>query len=198
MTRSPATKSKPSATAGGWPIATATSKPAFCPRDMKQPASSSLPFRHACLPQPAGRPPRRLHVPPERHDQPGVSYYTPAYEADPGITWQLDSAATKLAPQQQRLLRLQTGRPYNPADHFSPTPTSRSRLPMAPNTCSASPAASSSKFSPPAKSCVFTDNAIVSTSGERIQFIRDASGRLSSLLGPDGTQLPTPTTLKGT
>ena len=31
-----------------------------------------------------------------RHDQTGVTYYTPAYTPDPGVDWQLSSASAVL------------------------------------------------------------------------------------------------------
>ena len=52
---------------------------------------------------------------PARHDVPGLTYYTPAWTADPGGDYTLASAAAELTRGGDRLYDLQTARPYNPA-----------------------------------------------------------------------------------
>src|SRR5262249_39967083 len=52
---------------------------------------------------------------PERHEQTGVVYYTPAWQADPGVDYQLNSAGAVLSKAGDRFYDIQTGQPYNPA-----------------------------------------------------------------------------------
>ena len=52
---------------------------------------------------------------PQRHDQAGITWYTPAYTADPGVPWQLDSADAVLIHGGNGFYSAQFGLPYNPA-----------------------------------------------------------------------------------
>jgi len=53
---------------------------------------------------------------PEKHVQSGVTYYTPEFVADPGVTYRLDSAYVVLSKGPNGYYELQTARPYNPAN----------------------------------------------------------------------------------
>src|SRR5262249_21542867 len=52
---------------------------------------------------------------PQRHEQTGVVYYTPAWQADPGVDYSLDSAGAVLTKAGDRFYEIQSGQPYNPA-----------------------------------------------------------------------------------
>src|SRR5207245_1907019 len=52
---------------------------------------------------------------PEEHQLPGLTFFTPAFVADPGVGWTLHSADAKLTLAGNRFYDLGTGRPYNPA-----------------------------------------------------------------------------------
>jgi hypothetical protein len=52
---------------------------------------------------------------PQKHELPGVTYYTPAFTADAGASWTLNAADRKLSLAGNRLFDLGTGLPYNPA-----------------------------------------------------------------------------------
>ena len=52
---------------------------------------------------------------PVKHQINGLTYYTPAYTADPGVTYTLDSAGGPLIQAGDRFYDLKTGLAYNPA-----------------------------------------------------------------------------------
>jgi hypothetical protein len=52
---------------------------------------------------------------PQKHELPGITYYTPAFTADAGASWTLNAADSKLSLAGNRLFDLGTGLPYNPA-----------------------------------------------------------------------------------
>ena len=61
---------------------------------------------------------------PVEHQQLGVVYYTPAWQADPGVTYTLSSAPAVLGAAVDRLYDLRTAQPYNPASgDFGPCST---------------------------------------------------------------------------
>ena len=52
---------------------------------------------------------------PVAHQQAGITYYTPAFQADPGVNWTLTSAGGVLTKAGDRFYDLRTAVPYNPA-----------------------------------------------------------------------------------
>ncbi len=126
---------------------------------------------------------------PQRHEVAGLTYYTPAWVADSGVDYTLESAQTLLVLVGNRLYDLKTGRPYNPTNgtfsdyEFTLTaPTGTVYRLSSARGVEEEIRSSGARF-------VYSDAGIVGPSGEMIQFVTDTSGNLLSVTTPDGTQI---------
>ena len=126
---------------------------------------------------------------PEKHELLGVTYYTPAFQADPGVDWRLDSAQTKLTRGPDGFYDLQTARPYHPANSWFVGPEYTLTGPDGTVYLLSTARGVEQQLLPNGARLVFTDNGIISSTGERVQFVRDAAGRVTTLEGPDGSRL---------
>src|SRR5262249_41645096 len=125
---------------------------------------------------------------PVRHELPGLVYYTPAWQADQGA-WKLDSVRTLLSVAGVRLYDLKTARPYNPA---GPAFEGAAYTLIGPDgTVYQLNAAGEvqQQVTPQGLRLFFSDSGITAPNGDAVQFIRDASTRLVSIIGPDGTRV---------
>ncbi len=126
---------------------------------------------------------------PQRHDQSGVTWYTPAYVADPGVTWRLDSAGAVLTRGGNGFYGAANGMPYNPASKlFS---GAEYTLTAPDGTLYEIDAARGVQQEdlPGGQHLYFSGSGITSDSGAAVTFIRDAQGRITTIQAPDGTRL---------
>ena len=113
----------------------------------------------------------------------------PAYTADPGVDWQLSSANAVLIRGGNGFYSAQTALPYNPASgQFSgpqytltgPDGTVYYLMPRA---------AWREEILPGGQKLYFSGSGITSSTGDACNFIRDAAGRITTIVAPDGTRL---------
>ena len=126
---------------------------------------------------------------PVRHDQPGVTWYTPAFTADPGVNWQLNSASAVLIRGGNGFYDAQTAVPYNPASGLFAGP--QYTLTGPDGTVYQINAASGvqEEILPGGQQLYYSGSGISSSSGGAIRFVRDASGRITSIEAPDGSRV---------
>jgi len=126
---------------------------------------------------------------PQMHEFAGITYYTPAWQADPGVTYSLESAHTLLILAGSKLYDLRTARPYNPAsgafgDHdFTLTAPDGTIYHLNADR------GVEEQIAPDGTHFVYSDSGIVGPSGQMIQFVKDGQGRISSIIAPDGTRV---------
>ncbi|MBD2200392.1 MULTISPECIES: CARDB domain-containing protein [Calothrix] len=122
---------------------------------------------------------------PQKQEIPGLIYYTPAWVADPGVNYTLQSADAMLTLAGNRLYELKTAQPYNPASN---TFTGHKYTLTAPDgTIYYLNAAGKVEEQITSNGVKFTysDSGITSSTGEVISFVHDAQGRLSKITAPD-------------
>ena len=126
---------------------------------------------------------------PQRHDQTGLTYYTPAYTADVGVNWQLDSAGGVLIRGGNGFYDAQTGLPYNPASgQFTGAQYTLTGPDGAVYYLSASLGVVE-EILPGGQKLYYSGSGITSSTGIGVSFIRDAAGKIASIEGPDGTRI---------
>jgi len=126
---------------------------------------------------------------PVKHQINGLTYFTPAYTADSGVTYTLTSAGGPLVQAGDRYYDLKTGLAYNPAAdlYFGPEYTLTApdgtiyHLSMASGV--------EDLVRPNGTRLVFGGSGITASTGESVEFVHDASGRITSISAPDGTQV---------
>jgi YD repeat-containing protein len=126
---------------------------------------------------------------PEKHLQSGITYYTPAYQADPEVNYQLDSAAAVLSKGSNGFYDVKTARAYNPASGFFDGP--EYTLTAADGTVYHLTTAGGvqDEILPGGAHLYFSDSGITSSTGEAVQFVHNAAGRVTTIIAPDGTRL---------
>ncbi|MBM3506116.1 MAG: hypothetical protein FJX65_20000, partial [Alphaproteobacteria bacterium] len=126
---------------------------------------------------------------PEKHEHPEITYYTPAYTADAGVDYRLDSARATLGRNPNGFYDLAAARPYNPASGRFDGPEYTLTAPDGTvYHLSAEDGVVEQRLTN-GNRLYFTDNTLISSTGEAVQFVRDAQGRISTLIGPDGTRI---------
>src|SRR5262249_41301387 len=126
---------------------------------------------------------------PVAHQQSGVTYYTPAWQADPRASYQLASADATLTLAVDRLYDLETARPYNPAsgdfgrEQFTLTAPDGTLYVLNARD------GVQEEVLPGGTRLHISDAGIVSSAGDQLIFVRDAQGRLTTVIAPDGTRL---------
>jgi YD repeat-containing protein len=126
---------------------------------------------------------------PQSHDIPGLTYYTPAYQADAGVDYTLSSAATLLTLADDRLYDLKTGQPYNPASGAFTDPEYTLTAPDGTQYRLSTAHGVEEEIRPDGTHLTYSDSGITGANGDTLQFIHDDQGRLSKLIAPDGTQV---------
>ncbi len=126
---------------------------------------------------------------PVRHDQAGVTWYTPAYVADAGVNWQLSSASAVLIRGGNGFYDAQNAIPYNPASGYFSGP--QYTLTGPDGTVYDINAASGvqEEILPGGQQLYFSGSGITSSTGGGVEFIRDAQGRITTIEAPDGTRV---------
>ncbi|MFM6897469.1 MAG: putative Ig domain-containing protein, partial [Microcystis panniformis] len=128
---------------------------------------------------------------PQRQEIPGLVYYTPAWVADTGVNYTLQSQNALLSLAGERLYELKTGQPYNLSSHAL-----AGKMPAPPAYILTAPDGTiyhldatgkvQAQITPNGVKLTYSDSGIISPSGESVSFIEDAEGRLSQISAPDG------------
>jgi YD repeat-containing protein len=126
---------------------------------------------------------------PVEHQQSGLVYYTPAWQADPGVAYTLSSAPALLSAAVDRLYDLRTGQPYNPASgDFGPVQYTLT-APDGTVYYLSTQKGLREEVLPGGTTLTFSGSGIVSSTGQALTFVHDAQGRLTKVIAPDGTQV---------
>ncbi|WP_334407672.1 Ig-like domain-containing protein [Bradyrhizobium sp. AZCC 2289] len=124
---------------------------------------------------------------PVKHQIPGLIYYTPAFVADPGVTWTLDSAATQLTRVGNRFYDLQTGAPYNPAGRDTSAQYTLTSPDGTSYEIDASLGVSAIVFTDGVR-LIVAESGIYAPNGDAISFVGGSNG-ITKVIGPDGDQV---------
>ncbi len=125
---------------------------------------------------------------PVRHDEPGVTYFTPAWEILPESApgWTLETTGLKLMKAGSLFFELSTGRPYNPASPFFQGEDFALNGPDGTRYGVDIHLGIISQKAPGGTTIYVGDSGLVTTSGEAIQFVYDNAGRIDRVVAPDG------------
>jgi len=126
---------------------------------------------------------------PEKHELPGITYYTPAFTADAGVSWTLNAINSKLSLAGNRLFDLGTGLPYNPA--LAAGGEAQLVLTAPDGTAYHLDAAHgvTAIVASSGKRLVVSDSGIVAANGDSVRFVSNADGQLASISGPGGERI---------
>jgi YD repeat-containing protein len=126
---------------------------------------------------------------PIAHAQTGLTYFTPAFTSDAGVPYTLTSASGVLTLAGDRFYDLKTGTPYNPASGLFDGPDYTLSGPDGTVYAIAATRGVAALTPPGGPTWQVTDSGVIAPNGERLSFIHDAAGRLTSVTAPDGTQV---------
>ncbi len=119
----------------------------------------------------------------------GLTYYMPAYTADSGVTYTLSSAGGPLIQAGNRYYDLKTGLAYNPAADLYAGPEYVLTAPDGTAYDLSTAQGVQEMIRPDGTRLYFSDSGITASTGESIQFVHDAQGRITSIIAPDGTRV---------
>ncbi len=119
----------------------------------------------------------------------GLTYYMPAYTADSGVSYTLSSAGGPLIRAGNRYYDLKTGLAYNPAADLYAGPEYVLTAPDGTAYDLSTARGVQEMIRPDGTRLYFSDSGITASTGESIQFVHDASGRITSIIAPDGTRV---------
>ena len=124
-----------------------------------------------------------------RHDQTGITWYTPAYTADPGVDWQLASAGSVMIRGGNGFYDAATSLPYNPGSGQFQGPQYTLTSPDGTVYNISATGGVTEEILPGGQQLYYSGSGITSSTGVGVSFIRDAAGRIISIEGPDGTRV---------
>ncbi len=125
---------------------------------------------------------------PVEHDEPGVTYYTPAWTADPGVSYTLQSVNDLLTLAGQRLYDLKTGVPYNPASDDLAGPEYTLTAPDGTIYYLSTARGVEEEVTPGGVQLVYSDSGITNLqTGDLLSFVNGAQGQIASISAADGT-----------
>lgn len=116
----------------------------------------------------------------------GQTFYQPAWQADSGVTYTLSSVNDVLTKAGTRYYDLTTGQPYNPANPFFKGPAYTLIAPDGTRYQLDAQGNITGETTPSGAQLAISDSGITAANGATIQVLRDAQGRITSLLTPDG------------
>ncbi len=116
----------------------------------------------------------------------GQTFYSPAWQADSGVTYTLSSVADVLTKAGNRYYDLATGEPYNPASPFFKGPSYTLTGPDGTHYQLDAQGNITGEITPSGAQLHISNSGITAANGASIQFLRDAQGRITSILTPDG------------
>src|SRR6185503_8181894 len=126
---------------------------------------------------------------PEAHQIPGLAYYLPAWEAEAGVGWTLDSRLAHLQRAGDRFYDIATGLPYNPEElsgsdaQFVLTAPDGTQYGVSFGT-----GTSEVRFTDGVRWRV-SDAGIAASNGDAVEFRTDDAGRIARVTLPDGREI---------
>ncbi len=126
---------------------------------------------------------------PIAHQQIGVTFYTPAFVADPGVDYTLRSADALLTLANNQFFDLGTARAYNPASGLFARPEYTLTAPDGTTFYLSSARGVERQVMPNGTRLIYSDGGILASNGESVRFIRDAAGRLTAMIASDGREV---------
>ena len=124
---------------------------------------------------------------PQKHEMPGLTWYTPAWTPDPGAGVTLSSAHGLLTLAGHRLYDLKTARPYHPADGQFDGPAFRVTTPDGTIYQLSAEGHLVSQITAQGEKLTYSDSGIVGPDGGYLRFLHNSDGFVESLIAPDGT-----------
>jgi YD repeat-containing protein len=126
---------------------------------------------------------------PQKETLPGLTVYRPAFEADPGVEYHLDSVETLMTRGRDGYYDFTSARPYNPASGQLEGPQYTLTAPDGSVYHLSTAQGIEEHILPSGVRFYYSDSGITSSTGESIQFTSDAAGRITSIEGPTGTRV---------
>ena len=126
---------------------------------------------------------------PEQHELSGVTYYTPAFTADPGVDYALQSASAKLTLARNLFFDLLTAVPYNPANSLVQGPDYTLTAPDGTVYHLDTQLGVTEHITPAGVHLYFGDSGIMTSTGEVLHFETNAAGSIAAITAPDGRRV---------
>ncbi len=126
---------------------------------------------------------------PIAHEQSGITYYTPAFQADPGIDWTLTSAYDVMTLAGNRFYDLRTGLPYNPASEDFTGPDYTLTGPDGTVYDLSTTRGVVEEVLPSGVALTYSSSGITASNGDTLTFVHDQQGRLTQVIAPNGTRV---------
>ncbi|NJR16287.1 MAG: tandem-95 repeat protein [Calothrix sp. CSU_2_0] len=118
---------------------------------------------------------------------PGATYYTPAWVADGGVGYTLESVDSKLIQSGSSFYDMRTGFAYNPGSGRFDGYEYKLIANDGNVYYLSSKKGVVEQVAANGTRLVYSDSGITSSTGETIRFVKDAQGRLEQVTAPDGT-----------
>ena len=126
---------------------------------------------------------------PHRHEVTGLTWYTPAWQADDGVDFTLNSADGMLTLAGDRLYDFQTAQPYDPASgRFTGSPFTLTGPDGTSYELGATGTVRALNMTDGTR-IVVSDAGMFAEDGQMVRFERDSGGRIVTMTGPDDTRL---------
>src|SRR5262249_47619988 len=122
---------------------------------------------------------------PEKHLQSGATYYTPEFQADPGVAYQLESAGAVLSRGPNGFYDVETARPYNPASGGFSGPDYTLTGPDGTIYHLSTANGVEDEIHPGGGTLHFSGSGITSSTGQPVPFLRAAARPVTSVTPPD-------------
>ena len=128
----------------------------------------------------------RFTFAPQSFQVAGQTFYRPAWQADSGVAYTLESTSDVLSKAGSSYYDLTTGQPYNPGNPFFSGP---SYTLVAPDHTQYQLDANGNltgEITPSGAQLYISDSGITAANGQTIQFLRNRQGLITSIVAPDG------------
>ena len=116
----------------------------------------------------------------------GQTFYTPAWQSYPGVSYTLASTNAVLTASGSRYYDLATGQPYNPGNLFFGGPNYTLTAPDGTRYQLDANGEIIGEVTPNGSLFFISASGITSANGQTIQFLRDDQGRITSIVTPGG------------
>ena len=125
---------------------------------------------------------------PVKHQLTGTVYYTPAWVADAGVSYKLQSVDAKLIAVGGKFYELASGVAYDPAHSLNGTEYTLTAIDGTQYLLDTKQGLVG-QIAPNGTKLIFNDSGIISSTGEGVEFIKNAAGQITQITAPDSSQL---------
>ena len=116
----------------------------------------------------------------------GQTFYQPAWQADSGVAYTLESTNAVLTKAGNSYFDLTTGQPYNPGNPFFSGPSYTLVAPDHTQYQLDSSGNIIGEITPSGAQLYISDSGITAANGQTIQFLRNSQGLITSIVAPGG------------